>query len=199
GRARARVAYFNNEFFDLTEFVSRNLLTTQFGIPADVAAAAGSGAYVNSQSFKARGVEMSLEATVARVRFAGSYSHLNADVTQSLSSGALTPSFNPAFPDIPIGNFSPLKGQRPFRRPANTGNLLVSYSQGPATVALSGYFAGKSNDSTFLGGSDINFGDSLLLPNEDLNPGYQKVDLSASYVLHRSLKVYTTVENLLNQ
>jgi len=141
----------------------------------------------------------SLDATVARLRFAASYSHLYADVTESLSSGALTPSFNPAFPGIPIGNFSPLKGQRPFRRPANTGNLLVSYSQGPATVALSGYFAGKSNDSTFLGGSDINFGNSLLLPNEDLNPGYQKLDLSASYLFHRSLKVYTTVENLLNQ
>ena len=142
---------------------------------------------------------MSLDANVARLRFAASYSHLDADVTQSLSSDALTPSFNPAFPGIPIGNFSPLKGQRPFRRPANTGNLLVSYSQGPATVAVSGYFAGKSNDSTFLGFSDINFGNSLLLPNEDLNPGYQKMDLSASYVFHRSLKVFTTVENLLNQ
>ncbi|MEO8255749.1 MAG: TonB-dependent receptor [Acidobacteriota bacterium] len=199
GRARARVAYFNNEFFDLTEFVSRNLLTSQFGIPVDVAAAAGSGAYVNSQSFKAKGVELSLDATVARLRFAASYSHLDADVTQSLSSGALTPSYNPAFPGIPIGNFSPLKGQRPFRRPANTGNLLVSYSHGPGTVALSGYFAGKASDSTFLGGSDVNFGNSLLLPNEDLNPGYQKMDLSASYIVHRSLKLFTTIENLLDQ
>ena len=107
---------------------------------------------MNSQSFNAQGVEMSLDATAGRLRFAGSYTYLDADVTQSLSSGALTPSFNPAFPGIPIGNFSPLKGQRPFRRPANTGNLLVSYSQGPATVALSGYFAGKADDSTFLGG-----------------------------------------------
>jgi vitamin B12 transporter len=199
GHARVRVAYFNNEFFDLTESVSRNLLTTQFGIPADVAAAAGNAAYVNSQSFKASGVEVSLDATVGRLRLAGSYAYLDADVTESLSSGALTPSFNPAFPGIPIGNFSPLKGQRPFRRPANTGNLLVSYSQGPATVAMSGYFAGKSNDSTLLGGSDINFGNSLLLPNENLNPGYQKIDLSASYLFHRSLKGYVTIENLLDQ
>ena len=198
-RARARVAYFDNEFFNLTEFVDRNLLVSQFDIAPDVAAAAGTGAFVNSQSFKAKGVELSLDANVARLRFAASYSHLDADVTQSLSSDALTPSFNPAFPGIPIGGFSPLKGQRPFRRPANTGNLLVSYSQGPATVALSGYFAGKSNDSTFLAFADLNFGNSLLLPNEDLNPGYQKMDLSASYVFHRSLKVYTTVENLLDQ
>ena len=54
----------------------------------------------------------------------------NTKVTESLSSGALTPSFNPAFPGIPIGNFSPLLGQRPFRRPANTGSLLVSLHAG---------------------------------------------------------------------
>jgi iron complex outermembrane receptor protein/vitamin B12 transporter len=199
GHVRARVSYFNNEFFDLTEFVSKNLLTSQFGIPADVAAAAGSGAYVNSQSFTAKGAEMSLDAMIGRVRFAGSYTHLNAIITQSLSSGALTPSFNPAFPGIPIGNFSPLLGQHPFRRPANTGSLLVSYSQGQATVALSGYFAGKSDDSTFLGGSDINFGNSLLLPNQDLNAGYQKIDVSGSYQFTRRAKGYATVENLLNQ
>ena len=50
-------------------------------------------------------------------------------------------------------------------------------------VALSGYFAGKSNDSTFL--SDASFGNSLLLPNEDLNAGYAKMDVSGSYAFHR--------------
>jgi vitamin B12 transporter len=130
---------------------------------------------------------------------AASYTHLAADITKSLSSGTLTPSFNPAFPDIPIGNFGPLLGQRPFRRPANTGSLLASYTHGPATVAVSGYFAGKANDSTFLGGSDINFGNSLLLPNENLNPGYAKMDVSGSYAFNRTLKWYATIENILNQ
>jgi len=199
GHARARVAYFDNAFFDLVEFVSKNLLTSQFGIPPDIAAAAGSGAYVNSQSYNAHGVEVSLDATAGRMRFAGSYAYLAADVTQSLSSGALTPSFNPAFPSIPIGNFSPLKGNRPFRRPANTGNLLVSYSQKAATVTLSGYFAGKADDSTFLGGGDPNFGNSMLLPNQDLNPGYQKVDVSGSYTFNRTVKWFATIENLFNQ
>jgi vitamin B12 transporter len=199
GHARARVAYFDNAFYDLTEFVSRALLTSQFGIAPDVAAAAGSGAYVNSQSYNAHGVEVSLDATAGRFRFAASYAHLEADVTQSLSSGALTPAFNPAFPGIAIGNFSPLKGQRPFRRPANAGNLLASYSLGPAMVALSGYFAGKADDSTFLGGSDINFGNSLLLPNQDLNPGYQKLDVSGWYVFNHRVKWFATIENLLNE
>ena len=186
GRARVRVAYFDNAFYDLVESVSRNLLP-QLGIPLDVAAAVTS-ANVNSQSFTSKGVETSADAQVGRVRFAASFTHFNATVTKSLSSGALTPSFNPAFPGIPIGNFSPLLGQQPFRRPANTGSLLVSYTQGKAAVAVSGYFAGKANDSTFLGG-DSNFGNALLLPNEDLNAGYAKMDLSGSYAFHRVAQV----------
>ncbi|HEY3045627.1 MAG TPA: hypothetical protein VGJ39_16465, partial [Vicinamibacterales bacterium] len=48
-------------------------------------------------------------------------------------------------------------------------------------------------------GSDINFGNTLLLPNRDLNPGYQKIDLSGSYQLHPRVKWYATIENLLDQ
>ncbi len=141
---------------------------------------------------------LAADAQVGRVRFAASFTHFNAKVTKSLSSGALTPSFNPAFPGVPIGNFNPLLGQKPFRRPANTGSLLVSYTQGKAAVAVSGYFAGKATDSTFLGG-DSYAGNSLLLPNEDLNPGYAKMDLSGSYAFHRSIKWYITLENFLDQ
>ncbi len=197
-RLRARVAYFDNEFFDLVEFVSRAILP-QFGIAPDVATAAGSGAYVNSQSFKAKGVETSVDALVGNVRIAGSYTHLDADTTKSLSGSSIAAQFNPLFPGIPIGGFAPLIGERPFRRPANTGSLLVSYAQGPVLVALSGYFAGKADDSTFLQGSDINFGNTLLLPNHDLNPGYQKIDFSGSYQIHPRLKWYATIENLLDQ
>jgi iron complex outermembrane receptor protein/vitamin B12 transporter len=196
-RARVRVAYFDNAFYDLVESVSRNLLP-QFGIPVDVAAAVTS-ANVNSQSFTSKGVETSADAQVGPVKLAASFTHFDATITKSLSSGALTPSFNPAFPGIPIGNFSPLLGQKPFRRPANTGSLLVSYARGPALVAVSGYFAGKADDSTFLGGSDANFGNSLLLPNQDLDAGYAKLDLSGSYAFTRNLKWYLTLENFLDR
>jgi iron complex outermembrane receptor protein/vitamin B12 transporter len=196
-RARVRVAYFDNAFYDLVESVSRNLLP-QLGVPVDVAAAVTS-ANVNSQSFTSKGVETSADAQIGRVRMAASYTHFDATITKSLSSGALTPSFNPAFPGIPIGNFSPLLGQKPFRRPANTGSLFVAYGRGRATVAVSGYFAGKSDDSTFLGGSDANFGNSLLLPNQNLDWGYAKLDLSGSYTVARNLKWYLTVENVLDQ
>jgi len=197
GRARARVSYFNNEFFDLIEFVSNNLLP-QFGVPPEVAAAASPGAYVNSQSYRAQGVEISADAMLGRLRIGGSYTFLDAMVTRSLSSN-VTPQVNPLFPDIQIGGFTALVGQRPFRRPANTGSLLVSYSQGRADVALTGYFAGKADDSTFIVGSDINFGNSLLLPNHDLDFGYQKIDVSGSYRVHPRIKWFATIENVLNQ
>jgi vitamin B12 transporter len=200
GRMRLRASYFDNRYSDLIEFLNPTALV-QLGVPADVAAAASSsfGAYVNSSSFRARGLETSAEAMLGgRVRVMASYTYLDARVSASFSSSALGPAENPAYPGVLIGAYSPLVGARPFRRPAHSGNLLVTYATGPAQVSLAGYFAGKSDDSTFL--SDGFFGNSMLLPNHDLNGGYQKVDLSGSYRLAQSrAKVYFSVENLLDQ
>jgi iron complex outermembrane receptor protein/vitamin B12 transporter len=71
------------------------------------------------------------------------------------------------------------------------------YTPNRFDIALSTYFSGKRDDSTFL--SDEFFGDSLLLPNKDLDKAYQKVDLSAGVAVHPRLKVYTSIENLFNQ
>jgi iron complex outermembrane receptor protein/vitamin B12 transporter len=196
GRSRVRVSYFNNEFDDLIEFVSKSVLP-ELGIPPEVANATSFGAYVNSASFGAQGVETSAEVTFGRVKAVGSYTFLDAEVTESFSSGVLSPAFNPAFPDIPIGQFGPLVGGRPFRRPQNAGSVMLSYTQGPANVALSASFVGKRDGSTFL--DDPYFGYSMLLPNHDLEDRYQKVDLSGGYRVHRSIRWYMTVENLLNQ
>jgi iron complex outermembrane receptor protein/vitamin B12 transporter len=194
GRARARVSYFRNSFRDLIEFLGQSVLPLA-GVPADVASATPSGAYVNSQSYRAQGLEVSLEATLpAGVRARGSYTYLNADVTKAFSA---TASFNPLFPTIPIGAYAPLVGARPFRRPANSGSLMVMYTRGRGEVTLSGYFAGRRDDSTFL--SDANFGSTLLLPNHDLDPAYQKIDLSAAYQVQSRLRAYVSVENLLDR
>ena len=193
-RLRARVSYFNNEFFDLVEFVSRNQLPA-FGVPADVAALVGTGAYVNSQSYRAQGVELSGDARLGDVRVSASYTFLDAEVTDSLSS-SVSPQFNPNIPGVPIGGFTALVGQRPFRRPASTGNLLVAYARGRVTGALTSYFAGKADDSTFLVFADQNFGNTMLLPNHNLNFGYAKVDLSGSVQVLSRLKWFATVENL---
>jgi iron complex outermembrane receptor protein/vitamin B12 transporter len=194
GGYRARVGYYRNEFENLLEFLNRAALV-RAGVPATVAAATPFGAYINSQSFDAQGVELSLDGAIGRVvRFGASYTYLDAKVTQAFSASAAT---NPAFPGVQIGAYSPLVGERPFRRPANSGTLFVSYTDGPAAVALSAYFAGKRDDSTFL--SDQFFGNSLLLPNQDLDPAYQKIDLSASYAVHPQAKVYVSIENLFDK
>jgi vitamin B12 transporter len=195
GRARVHAAYFNNRFLDLLEYVSKGTLP-QLGVPAAAAAASGFGAYVNSQSNTSSGVELSGEAKVGRVRMLGSYTYLDASVTKSFSSGVLSPAVNPAFPGVQIGQYAPLVGNRPFRRPANSGNLVLTYSDRKAQVSVAGYFVGRRDDSTLL--SDPFFGYSMLLPNQDMDPGYQKFDVSASYLLHPRLRWYLTAENAFN-
>jgi iron complex outermembrane receptor protein/vitamin B12 transporter len=128
------------------------------------------------------------------VRVNASYTYLDAVVTKAFSAVAAT---NPAFPGIGIGAFSPLVGQRPFRRPPQSGSVMVSVMRGPAQMTFSGYFAGRRDESTFL--SDPFFGNSLLLPNRDLDPAYQKLDLSASFRVHPRLKIYTSIENILDK
>ena len=197
GRGRLRVSFFRNQFSDLIEYVSAGALPA-LGIPAAVAAATGYGAYVNSSSYWARGVEVSGELAVGPfVRVTGSYTHLHAVVTKSFASSALAPAINPAFPGLPIGQYGPLVGAAPFRRPANAGNLLVAFTRGRADAAVAASFVGRSDDSTFL--SDGYFGTSLLLPNHDLNAGYQKVDVSAAYRATTHLRWYVSVENVLDQ
>jgi len=193
GRVRTRVAYFDNAFEDLLEFLGETQLV-RAGVSPEAAQAAGF-AYVNSSSFSARGVEVSAEARFGAVaRLSGSYTLLDATVTDAFGAGAV---FNPAFPDVPIGAFGPLVGERPFRRPTHAGTFLFSYARGPVGLALAGYLSGASDDSTFL--SDAFFGNTLLLPNEDLNATFQKIDLSGSYRVHRYLRLHAAVENLLDQ
>ncbi len=195
GRGRLRLTYFDSEFLDLIEYVSKSVLP-QLGVPSAAAAASGFGAYVNSQSNTARGVELSGEAKLGRLKAIGSYTFLDATVTKSFSSGALSPAVNPAFPGIKIGQYGPLVGNRPFRRPANSGSLVLSYADRKAQVSLAGYFAGKQDDSTLLG--DEFFGSSMLLPNQDMDPAYQKFDVSGSYQIHPRLRGYLTLENVFN-
>jgi iron complex outermembrane receptor protein/vitamin B12 transporter len=194
GHLRARIGYFNNTFENLLEFLSNTQLVAA-GVPPSVAAETEFGAYINSASFDAQGIEVSADTALGTgLRFGASYTFLDAEVTEAFGRSAV---FNPAFPTIPIGAFSPLVGERPFRRPANSGTLFVAYATGPLDVSLSGYFAGRRDDSTFV--TDGFFGNSMLLPNQDLDPAYQKIDVSASYRVHPRLRVYATVDNIFNE
>jgi iron complex outermembrane receptor protein/vitamin B12 transporter len=174
--------------------VSANVLP-QLGVPEDLALATGYGAYVNSSSYWARVIELTGQAALGPyVTASASYTHMKAVVTESFTGSVLAPSINPAFPDISIGQYAPLVGAAPFRRPANTTSFLVSFLRGPVSAAVAGYVAGKSDDSTYA--SDAFFSSSLLLPNHDLDAAYGKVDVSGSYRLSSMLRWYVSVENL---
>ena len=122
---------------------------------------------------------------------------MDAEVTDSFAGSALQPAINPSIPGVSIGAFSPLVGQRPFRRPTHSGTLMASYTQGVGQVTLSVYVSGKRDGSTFL--SDAFFGNSMLLPNRDLEAAYQKVDLGGAYRVHPRLKLFVSSENLLDR
>jgi iron complex outermembrane receptor protein/vitamin B12 transporter len=118
-------------------------------------------------------------------------------VQHSFSSDALSPTFNTesSFPDVPIGVYSPLRGARPFRRPPHTGFLTITYTGKQWTVVGNAAFSSRSDDSTFLGYSDASFGNSLLLPNRNLDFGYAKLDVGAVYQLKPWIAIYTQIDN----
>ncbi len=196
GRARVRATLFDNQFDDLIEFVSKNALP-QIGVPVEVAAATAGGASVNSSSYRARGVELSVDGKFGRaLTVAGTYTYLDAVVTKSFASSALQPAINPAYPGIPIGAFAPLVGGRPFRRAPNSGSLLATYALSKAQLSLAAYAVGRQDASTFL--TDAAFGNSLLLPNHDLAPGYQTIDVERQLSGTPRLRLFLSVENVLD-
>jgi iron complex outermembrane receptor protein/vitamin B12 transporter len=196
GHARVRASYFRSEFSDLIEYIEKSVLP-QLGVSQAVADALSFGAYTNAQSNRSSGVEMSADVVAGDFKVTGSYTYLDAVVTKSLSSGVLFPMINPAFPGMQIGQYSPLVGARPFRRPANSGSLVITYARSRAQLSLASYFFGKADDSTFL--SDAFFGASMLLPNKNLDAAYQTFDVNGSYRIHPRLRWYVTAENVFNE
>jgi iron complex outermembrane receptor protein/vitamin B12 transporter len=56
--------------------------------------------------------------------------------------------------------------------------------------------ASRSDDSTYLAGRDLTGGNSLLLPNRDLDFSYSKLDLAGSYQFLSWLAAYAQLDNL---
>jgi iron complex outermembrane receptor protein/vitamin B12 transporter len=162
--------------------------------------------YMNTQAFRAQGVETTVEGGIGRNIFLrGGYTYLDAVVQRSFTSDneALLGGYAPTYPYgctlgspncIAIGAFTPLKGARPFRRPPHTGFFTASYAGSKVTGGFAAAFASRSDDSTYL--FDANYEDTLLLPNRNLDYGFAKLDLGASYKLLSWLDVYGQAENL---
>ncbi|HEY6351530.1 MAG TPA: TonB-dependent receptor [Candidatus Angelobacter sp.] len=197
GRAKLNATFFYNKFSGQIEFVSQGALQ-QLGVPAPVIAQTLFGASVNSGATRALGAETELQLNLGHGFSANAaYTYLDAVVQRSFSSDALFPSINPAFPNIPIGVFGPLVGDRPFRRAPHTGSFFLLYGKPGYTLSLSGYLVGRRNDSTFA--TDAFFGNTMLLPNKNLAEAYQKIDFSGSYRLNSHLTFYGAIENLANE
>ena len=208
-----RASYFHNEFGKEIESVGGQLLPNL--IPGLTAAqmltlesALGpyytdnSGLDVNTQAFRAQGVEASVESGIGRDFFLrGGYSYLDAVVQRSFSSDNETLIGVPPIlynGEIPLGAYSPLVGARPFRRAPHAGYFTATYASKRFTGVFTSAFASRSDDSTYLEDMDANDGNSLLLPNRNLDYGYAKLDLGGSYQLFTWMDIYAQAENLLD-
>jgi len=208
-----RVSYFHNEFGREIEYVGGVLLPNV--IPGltptgkqELINALGFyysddyGLAVNTQAFRAQGIESTVEGGIGRNIFLrGGYTYLDAVVQRSFDSDneALVDGYAPAYSGIPIGAISPLVGARPFRRAPHTGFITATYSARKLTGIFTSAFASRSDDSTYLEYADASGGNSLLLPNRNLDYGYAKLDLGVSYNLLSWLGIYAQAENLLSQ
>lgn len=211
GHIVVRTTYFHNQFGKELEYVGSSMITSALpGLTTaqrtlllnELTLSGNYGAEVNSEAFRAQGVEGSVEAGIGKGLFLrGGYTYLDAVVERSFDSdnAALIGGYAPSYDGIAIGANSPLVGARPFRRPPHTGYFTTSYTTGKLTSVFNASFASRSDDSTFLGSMDADGGNSLLLPNRNLDHGFAKLDLSSSYRLLSWVTAYTQMENLLNQ
>ena len=99
-------------------------------------------------------------------------------------------------PRIGLSQEAP-KAAAPTRNPVYALDRPLTDEKLAASHNIFDEFSGKRDDSTFL--SDEFFGNSMLLPNKDLDKAYQKVDLSGSYQFHPLLSGYASIENLFDR
>jgi iron complex outermembrane receptor protein/vitamin B12 transporter len=204
-----KASYFHNEFGKEIEYVGLDLVPAllpnltpalQQQLEQILQSNFAYELTVNSQAFRAQGVETSVESGIGRNLFLrGGYTYLDAVVQRSFTNddqALLGPI--PTFDGIPVGPYAPLVGARPFRRAPHTGYFSATYTATRFTGVFSSAFASRSDDSTYLEGEDAFGGNSLLLPNRNLDYGYAKVDLGASFQLLPWMDVFTQGENLLN-
>jgi vitamin B12 transporter len=203
-----RAGYFHSVFDHQLEGVGGTGLVDYFpqyaNLPPALLTNSYFTAYVNSLAYRAQGVEgQLLWQPKPRVLLRGGYTYLAARVLQSFSTDAVAGNqgaadVNPNLPNVPIGIFGPLVGARPFRRAPNTGFFEAQYAGPKLSLALRGAMASKSDDSTYLEGEDFNGGNTLLLPNRDLDFGYVKLDAGMTYAWKHGVSYFAQIDNLVN-
>jgi len=197
GAGLLRATVFEQRYYDLIEDIPPTAFAA-LGIPAAVAQTAAFGGEFNSLTERARGVELEARLRPSPAwRLDANYTATAASVLRSFSFDAQAPSFNPAFPTVPIGAFAPLVGGRPFRVPPQTASALAGYARGRFAGQLWGTWTSRRDDSTFL--TDSNFGNTLLLPNHNLDPAYWLANFSGTWRLQPGWTLLAAVDNIFNR
>jgi vitamin B12 transporter len=199
-----KAGYFHNQFNHQLEQVNANGLVQYFSIPQSIAEQLPA-ASLNSLAYRTQGLELEVQyQPFTHLILHGGYTYLASLVEQSFSSDAVaaadgTPTTNPDLPGIAIGALSPLVGSRPFRRPPSTGFFAMQFTTSRFSTAFKGALASRSDDSTFQLQNDLHGGNTLLLPNRNLDFGYAKLDFNALFTLTSHVTVFTQLDNLLGQ
>ena len=205
-----RASYFHNEFGRQIEYVGLDLIpellpnltpAQQTQLETTLQDDYAYELTINSEAFRAQGIESTVESGIGKNIFLrGGYTYLDAVVQRSFTNddeALLGPI--PTFTDsTPIGPYSPLEGARPFRRAPHTGFFSATFTSKKITGIFSAAFASRSDDSTYLENEDENSGNSLLLPNRNLDFGYAKLDFGGSYQLYHWMDVYAQADNLMD-
>lgn len=201
GAGVVSATWFEQRYYNLIEDIPTSAFPA-LGIPAAVAQTAPFGGEYNSETQRARGLELaarlrSSSGWASGWRLEANYTATAARVLRSFSFDAQAPSINPDFPTVPIGAFAPLEGQRPFRVPPQTANAVAGYGRGRFAGQVSASWMSRRDDSTFL--TDANFGNSLLLPNRNLDPAVTVANLSGTWQLRRGWALLAAVDNVFNR
>ena len=205
-----RASYFHNEFGKELESLSTSYISLLF--PNDTPTQLQqlktffdtNGVFdlmTNTESYRAQGAETELESGIGASLFLrGGYTYTDTVVQRSFSGDneALLNGFGFSYNGIALGSVSPLVGARQFRRAPHTGYFTATYANKRFTGVFSSAFASRSDDSTFLPFSDESGGNTLLLPNRNLDHGYAKLDLGESFQIFQWMDLYTQENNLLN-
>ena len=205
-----RASYFHNEFGKQIEYVGLDLVPSllpnltaaqQQQLEQTLQANFAYELTLNSEAFQAQGAEATVESGIGKNIFLrGGYTYLDSVVQRSFTNDDATllgpiPTFTDG---TPIGPYSPLKGARPFRRAPHTGFFAATYAGKRISGVFTSAFTSRSDDSTYLEGEDANGGNSLLLPNRNLDFGYAKLDLGGSFQLFNWMDLFAQAENLLD-
>jgi len=163
GHVRLSANYFHNYFRDIVSFA--------YGGSSPNCLAYG-GSFFNTDLARATGSNAGIEATPFRwLRIAGNYTYDDSKVLKA--PNATDPALAP--------------GNRLFRRPLHSANLIANAHFRGMNWNLAGYYMGRRTDSDFLG---------LGITS---NPSYVRWDLATSFPLRHGLTATARVENLFNR